>query len=230
MERCSHGSAPDAAALIDRLAADLRPVRRLPPPAARAAAWMLAVAALGAAMAWFADLEAVSTRLAGAADLRLATLGSALTAPLAALAAFQLAVPGRPRRWALLPLPAALLWLGASGAGCLRVWAAGGGGGGRDLDCVAFILATSLPLSLLLVAMLRRACPLRPGPTAALGGLAAAAAAATLLVLHHPVEATFLDLGLHAAAVAAVVLASRAWGGAALARAVVGPSPAARGA
>ena len=78
--------------------------------------------------------------------------------------------------------------------------------------CLVFIIGVSLPLSALLLAMLRRACPLRPGLTAVLGGLAAAAAAATLLNLSHPYDAAATDLTLHALAVGIVVLANRAIG------------------
>jgi hypothetical protein len=53
--------------------------------------------------------------------------------------------------------------------------------------------------------MLRRACPLQPNLTAALGGLAAAAAAATLLMPFHPHDATASDLLIHAVAVLGVI-------------------------
>src|SRR5258707_15305780 len=69
-----------------------------------------------------ADLSALGHRLAAAPDLWLAVAGSALTAILAAFAAFQLSLPDARRAWALLPLPATLLWIVASSFGCLRVW------------------------------------------------------------------------------------------------------------
>ena len=117
-------------------------------------------------------------------------------------------VPGRSARWALLPLVPAALWIGASGLGCLRGWIAPGtniADGHAMEGCFAFLVGVSLPLSGLLVVMLRRACPLRPNLTAALGGLAAAAAAATLLVPFHPHDATATDLLIHALTVLGVV-------------------------
>ena len=57
-----------------------------------------------------------------------------------------------------------------------------------------FIVFVSVPLAVALVLMLRRACPLRPGLTATLGGLASAAAAATLLNLFHPFDVAATDL------------------------------------
>jgi hypothetical protein len=44
--------------LIGALAADLRPVRRLTPPALRTLLWLILVAALAAGLAMFADVTA----------------------------------------------------------------------------------------------------------------------------------------------------------------------------
>ena len=96
-------------------------------------------------------------------------------------AAFQLSLPDRKASWALLPLPAVLLWIGASGMGCLRSWTIAEAypmpPSGTE-HCLLFILGLSLPLSLLLFVMLRRGFSLRPNLTAIIGGLACAAAAA----------------------------------------------------
>ena len=204
--------AADHEGLIRALTADLRPVRRLLPPWLRALGWLAVVAALGAALASIADLSALRQRLEAVPDMWLAVLGSTLTALLAALAAFQVSLPDRRPAWALLPVPALLLWIGASGLGCLRSWTVPGTHETDGRVCLVFIIGVSLPLSALLLAMLRRACPLRPGLTAVLGGLAAAAAAATLLNLFHPYDAAATDLALHALAVGIVVLANRAVG------------------
>ncbi len=67
--------------LIGALAADLRPVRRLPPPALRALFWLALVAAVAAALATFADVAAMWHRLAASPDMWLAVLGSIATAP-----------------------------------------------------------------------------------------------------------------------------------------------------
>lgn len=202
--------------LISALASDLTPVRRLPAPALRALGWLAAVVAAAIALAVFADLPAIGRRITGAPDMWLAVVGSTATAVLAGIAAFQLSVPNASRVWPLLPLPALLLWIGASGVGCLRVWFvpdAHMADMSDERDCVLFILGLSVPLSALLIAMLRRAYPLQPGLTAALAGLAAAAAAATLLNFFHPFDAAATDLVVHTAAVAAVILGNRAFGG-----------------
>lgn len=203
-------------AIIRDLVADLKPVKRLPPPGRRALLWIAVVVAATMALGTQVELAQVWGRLTGAPDMWLAACGSALTAILAALSAFQVGLPDRSPAWSLLVLPAALLWLGASGLGCLRAWALPDvepSTVAQERDCFWFILAVSVPLSALLLAMLRRGRPLRPGLAAMLGGLAAAAAAATLLLLFHPFDAAATDLVAHGLAVAVIVMANRLLGG-----------------
>jgi hypothetical protein len=198
--------------LIRHLATDLAPVQRLPSPGLRALMWLAVVAALALAFMAFSDLTGVTRRLAAAPDMWMTALASAATTVFAAMAAFHLSVPGRSRAWALLPLPAALIWIAAAGAGCLRSWLIPGAHPatmGEEKDCLIFIVAVSVPLSLLLILMLRRAFPLDPGLTAAMAGLASAAAAASLLSLFHPFDASATDLTVHAFAVSLVIVANR---------------------
>jgi hypothetical protein len=155
-------------------------------------------------------------RLTVAPDLGIAAIGSMLTAVFAAVAAFELSLPDRKPAWALLPLPAAALWIGASGIGCLRPWLvadAHPASLGESESCLLFILGLSIPLSVLLIVMLRRGCSLRPNLTAIIGGLACAATAATLLNFIHPYDATASDLAVHAFAVGLVILANRIFAG-----------------
>jgi hypothetical protein len=210
----NNGSAHER--LIDELVTDLKPVRRLQPPTVRAVTWLAVVVAIAVALALTADLPALGRRLTAAPDMWLAVTGSSATAILAAFAAFQLSLPDARRAWALLPLPAALLWIVASGAGCLRAWFIPGTHA-ADLsearDCLIFIVGLSLPLSALLVLMLRRAYPLHPRLTALIAGLASAAAAATLLTFFHPFDAAATDLALHTLAVGMVLLGNQAFSG-----------------
>ncbi|MFZ0237393.1 MAG: NrsF family protein [Xanthobacteraceae bacterium] len=117
--------------------------------------------------------------------------------------------------WALLPLPALLPWIGASGMGCLRTWSI------SETDpmppdqpqhCLIYILGISLLLSPILILMLRRGFSLRPNLTAIIGGLACASAAATLLNLIHPYDAAATDLAIHAIAVIIVIIANTIFG------------------
>jgi hypothetical protein len=199
--------------LIRDLATDLVPVQRLRPPSVRALTWLAVVAAIAIMFAEIGDLSALGYRLSAAPDMWLSLTGSTLTAILAAIAAFQLSLPDARRAWALLPLPAALLWIVASGVGCLRTWFVPGTHA-ADLsearDCLIFIVGLAVPLSALLITMLRRAYPLQPELTALIAGLASAAAAATLLNFFHPFDAAASDLAAHVFAVAIVIGAN--WG------------------
>lgn len=202
-------------ALIGRLAADARPVRPLAPAWQRAVLWMGAALWVGLLLSFFTDFASLRVRLMAAPDMWLSAVGAAATAVLAAWAAFETSVPGRSRLWAVIPLPPLALWLGASTMGCLR--AAGIAGTGPEppmhgMACLGFLLLVSLPLAALLVALLRRACPLRPGLTALLGGLASAGAASVLLTMIHPFDATAEDLGLHLVAVVVILGGSRVVG------------------
>ena len=201
--------------LIDALVADLRPVRPLLPPALRTLIWLMLVAAVAIGLAMFADVAAMWRRIGAIPDMWLAVLGSIATMATAAFAAFELSLPDRSRAWALLPLPAAALWVGASGLGCMRAYVLPGthvAGFAETRDCLLFIIGLSVPLSAALIVMLRRAYSLAPPLTAAMAGLASAAAAATLLNFFHPFDAAAADLALHAVAVLIVVAAARAVG------------------
>jgi hypothetical protein len=203
-------------ALIDRLGTDLVPVRRLLPPWLRTVGWMLVVAAIAAVLLMHYGAEPMLRRWADTPDLGWAGMGAVITAITAAWAAFALGVPGRRTAWAWLPLPGALLWIGASGLGCLRTWIAPGtqvASMHQSADCLIFIISFSIPLSVLLIVLVRRACPLRPVLTAVLIGLASAAASASLLEICHSYDAAATDLLTHALAVAVVVAVNAAMGG-----------------
>ena len=209
------------AVLIDRLGTGLVPVRRLPPPALRALGWLAVVAAIALVLSIHYGLTGMLQRWAAAPDLKWAGVGAVITAITAAWAAFALGVPGRPAAWAWLPLPGMLLWIGASGFGCLRSWIAPGtevASMHQSVDCLAFIVSFSIPLSALMIVLLRRACPLRPVLTAVMIGLASAAASASLLEICHAYDAAATDLLTHAAAVALVVAVNAAMGGRLLSR------------
>jgi hypothetical protein len=198
----------DTDALIERLSAAAEPVPRLRPPVLRAGLWLAAVGAgLATAIALFADVGLFARRTADA-KLALELAGTALTGILAVVAAFELSLPDRSARWALLPLPSLGLWIASSGYSCWRHWISIGPDGweiGESWHCLRFIFGVSLPLAVSLIVLLRRAQPLTPVRVAATGALGVAAIAAFVLQFFHPFDVTFMDLGVHAAAVAIVV-------------------------
>jgi hypothetical protein len=73
------------------------------------------------------------------------------------------------------------------------------------MDCLIFILATSVVLGAPLLWRLSRASPIEPLPVAVLGGLGTAALAAFLLQFFHPFAVTFIDLAVHLSAIGLVV-------------------------
>lgn len=208
-------------ALIDTLGAELTPVRRLPPPWRRALGWLLVVAAISAVLFVRYGANTMLHRWDVAPDLGWAALGAVATAITATLTAFVLAVPGRSSNWMWLPVPSALLWVCASGLGCLRAHIPGMPV--MDMHganhCLVFIVSFSVPLSGLLIWLLRRACPLRPVVTAVMVGLASASASASLLEICHNFDATASDLLMHALAIAIVVAVNTLMGGRLLSRA-----------
>ena len=202
---------PSTDQLIERLAASAAPVKRLQPPLLRASLWLLVIAAAAAiAVPFFADFHLFAEKLRDAKFI-LELIGTLLTGIAAVIAAFYLSVPDRSSFWALLPLPPLALWLASSGYNCYREWITVGTDGwhlGASTDCFSTILGFSVPLGLALFFVLRRARPIAPVPVAAIGGLGIAAISAFLVQFNHPVDASFLDLGVHAVAIGLVVAAT----------------------
>lgn len=206
----------DISRLIGDLASDLRPVRRIEAPWLSAFFWALTVLALALILLsvrdhlpWAAPMVADAYTLPGVA-------AAGLTALFAAFAAFQISLPDRNSAWSFLPLPPFLAWIVINGIGCVAYASTPGALPGEwpgFVQCLSVLIGLSIPLSLVLILMVRRARPLRPSLVAALGGLAVAGAAQTLLVLVHPHDATLLDLGAHALAVALIVGLNAALGG-----------------
>lgn len=196
-------------ALIDKLASDATPVRRLLPPLARAVLWLSVVAAIGTvSILMFSNLHVFAQR-AEDAKLVVELIGTLLTGIAGVVAAFYLSLPDRTRLWGLAPLPPLMLWIAASGFSCYRPWLTHGPDGwqiGDSARCFVFILGASVPLGTGLFLVLRKAHPLDPTTTAALAGVGVAGLAAFLLQFFHPFDVTFMDLGIHLAAVVVVVV------------------------
>ncbi len=212
--------------LIGCLASDLRPVRRLPSPAAQTAIWLAgAVVAIGAIVLAEGLRPDLMQRLTLPQE-GLQWLGAVATGATAALAAAMLARADRSARWALLPLPFALAWLATLGLGCLADMARMGedalaprlSGG-----CIQFIIFLGVPLGAGLLLLLRHAGPVRPGPVLALAGLASAALCSAGLSLFHHLDASLEVLLSHGLAIGAVALLGRVFGRGLLLRTPVAP-------
>jgi hypothetical protein len=205
----------DTDALIERLVAQAAPVRRALPPLVRAALWLLLAAVPLALLASLHGLRPdVSARLRDPAFC-LSLLATVLTAALAALAAMLLSLPDRSGKWLLLPLPAALVWVGGIGWGCVAHWVAFDPSGVQRaelLRCAGTLLASSVPLSALMFLFVRHAAKLRPGPALLAGALAVAALTAAALSLLHAFDASLMILAWNLGAAFLVLAVGTALG------------------
>ena len=151
---------------IAGLVAELRPVRPLASPLVRAAGWLAVVIAIAVAIAAFADLAAMRHRLMAVPDMWLAVVGLDTDGP---------ASPRSPPSSSICPIVrragpccrcrGLALWIGASGMGCARTWLIAGTHDASMTEathCLVFIIGLSVPLSLLMVLMLRRGFSLAP--------------------------------------------------------------------
>lgn len=183
--------------LIDMLVADATPVRRLRPPAVRAACWLLFA---GLVMLFVGVAHGVRADLALKLHQSLFVVGVAAamtTGILAAVGTFIASVPGRSRRWLLLPIPASVVWVATISYGCLTNWVYIGPDGisiGETAKCFATLALVGIPLSFVMLVMLRHVARLSPGPVTMTGSVAVAAMTAVALSILHPLDATAMIL------------------------------------
>ena len=181
--------------LIESLAANMKPVRRLRPPVTRAACWLLLAAMVVALLAVSQGIRPDLAQRLHDPAFAVGMAGAALTGVLAAIAAFLVSLPDRSRLWLVLPAPAVAIWLSNIGYQCLTQWISMGPNGvslGEATRCLATLVLTGLPLSLAMLVMLRYAAPLRPTAVTLMGGLSVAAITATALSLFHASDATLM--------------------------------------
>jgi hypothetical protein len=193
--------------LIRRLARDLKPVRRLVSPGWQVVIWLGALLALTTPLVLRCDPTVTAHQLTRTPEICVGAIGSLLTALLGGAAALVLSRPDRRSSWALLPIPAATLWIVSGAIACLRHEAFSTSNG-----CFFSILGLAIPPSILLMALLRCGYSLRPNSTSALCGLASAAAAATISNVIHPHEAGASHLAVHGLAVSVIVVSNRVLG------------------
>lgn len=183
--------------VIEALVADARPVRRLRPPAWRAALWLLLPALMFGLLTLAHGVRPDLSQRLHEPGFVFNLVASLLTGVLAAAASFMLNLPDRTRAWALLPVPALIAWLATLGQGCLTNWVNIGPEGmqlGETARCFATLLVTSLPLALGLFAMLRHGAVLLPNTLTLTASLAVAAMSATAMLLFHRLDASAMVL------------------------------------
>lgn len=183
--------------LIQALVTQATPVHRLWRPMPRAALWLILAAGIIAVLALYHGLRPNLADKLCEPTFLIQLAASLLTGVTAAITAFHISLPDRSRAWLLLPLPTLLLWISSIGYSCLTNWVASVAGDpmlDESLRCFETVVLTSVPLSLMLLIMLRHAGPIRPVATAGVGALAVAALAATALSLLHDIDATTMVL------------------------------------
>ena len=105
----------DTPDLIDDLAKDMRPVRRLRSPLARAGLWLLLAAILMTLIAIEHGLRPDIAEQLRQPTYLTGLLASAATGILAAVGCLMASVPDRSRLWLLLPLPPLAVWISTTG-------------------------------------------------------------------------------------------------------------------
>ncbi len=201
----------DTDALIDRLAGEASPVRRVGPVWKRVALWfafgippLLVIVAVH-------GLAIDATTLLADRQLLIEQVAALLTAVTAAAAAFASTIPGINRRWMWLPALPLAVWLLALGKGCLDDWVRLGPGGlalRTDFDCFGPMLLLAAVPAVAMLLMLRRGAPLAPRATLFLGALATAAVVAFGLRFFHIGDASIMVLVWHMELAAALSLAA----------------------
>lgn len=201
--------------LIKSLAADAAPVKRLRPPAVRAAAWVLFAAFVFGLIAVSHGVRPDLAQKVGEAAYSVGVGAALLSGVLAAIAAFILSLPDRSRAWLFLPAPSLVVWISTIGYGCLTAWVGLGPAGVRFADlaeCFATLVLTSVPIWAALLFMLRHAARLRPALVTMMGSLAVAALSASALLLFHPLDATLMILIWNFGAAAVVITLGSVFG------------------
>jgi len=188
----------DTSDLIRSLATNAPPVRRLRPPLVRAIGWLLLAAAIMGLMTVSHGVRPQFAERMQDAVFAINMISSLMTGVLATIATFFVSLPDRSRRWLLLPVPPLAVWLSTIGYQCFAGWVPVPPGAitvEAASSCLATLVLTSLPLSLLMLAMLRYTAALRPTSVILMGSLAVSAITATALSMFHPLDATAMVLG-----------------------------------
>ena len=183
--------------LIEALVADARPVRRLRPLAHRAALWLCLPALIFGLLTLPHSLRPELAQRLQKPEFVISLVASLLTGVTSAAAAFMLNVPGRSGYWMLLPLPSLGVWLATIGQSCLMNWIDIGPEGtqaGATARYVGTAILTSLPLSIAMIAMLRRGAAFRPHALTLTGSLAVAAMSAAAVLLFQRMNASAMVL------------------------------------
>jgi hypothetical protein len=181
--------------LIERLTAELTPVRRISGPLTRLAWWLLVSVPAAGLVAWAFGLRPdLAARLADRTFL--VEEGAALlTALVGIYAALCAGLPDEPGWKVWLPMAPMALWLGLLGRQCVDVFLRLGPDGlsiTSDAMCLPAIILGGLVPAIVIVMMLRRSGKFRTTHACLCGALGAAALGAAVLRLYHREDAAIM--------------------------------------
>jgi hypothetical protein len=183
--------------LVERLAAELTPVRRIAGPGVRVAWWMLVSVPAAGLVAWAFGLRPdLPARLADRTFL-VAEGAALLTALIGSYAALCAGLPDQPGWKLWLPVAPMALWLAVLGRQCLDVLLRLGPQGlsiTPDAMCLPAVAVGSLVPALAIAVILRRSGPFRTTHACLCGALGAAALGAAALRLYHTEDAAIMVL------------------------------------
>lgn len=197
--------------LIERLAGEVGPMRRLRPPWQRALIWLALSAPPVALVIWQHGLHKSPDMLVADARFVVEAIAVFATAVLAAIAAFACEVPGMNRRWLWAPLVPFAVWLLALGQACAQEYAVLGAQAlalRSDESCLEPAILGGVIPAILMAVMLARGAPVMPKATLAFGGLAVAALVNLGLIFFHAGDASIMVLVWHGGATVMVAAAA----------------------
>jgi hypothetical protein len=193
--------------LIRQLAEGTPPIRPLARPHRRAAIWLaVSIAYVALVLVVMPARHDLSSKLSEPLFVAEQIAGLA-TAVAAAVAAFATVIPGRNRKWVLLPLLPFTIWLGSLGPACVQEVRRFGLQAlplQHSLWCFPFIVMLGAVPAIAMTVMLRRGAPLTPQISAALGGLAAAGIGNFGVRIIHPEDVSVMLLVWHVGGVMAL--------------------------
>jgi hypothetical protein len=186
--------------LVQQLAADAGPVRRVAAPWRRAALWFAISLPYAAAVILLRSIYFGEANFTFDGQFVVEELAILLTAATAVVAAFCSVVPGYSRKILLVPLLPLAVWLATLGDACLREWLLLGADGLKlrvDWDCFPQAAMIGVIPGFAIVLMLRRGAPLYPHATLMLAALAVAALVNFTLRIYHVGDASIMVLVWH---------------------------------
>jgi len=185
----------DTDALIASLVGDLKPVRRLRPPAMRLVTWLAVALPVMAMVVLSMGLRPDLTEKFADPNFLGQELAAVATAVVAGWVALGAGVPGFPRRLLLIPAAPLALWIATLGHQCIEEWLRLGLDGMEfhpDPKCIPGLILVGAAPAIAMAVMIRSGAQFQATAAIFWGTLAAASLAAAGLRLFHAEDAALM--------------------------------------